>query len=51
MERAHRMGWKIAVLAGRESNEALYSSLGLKSFYLGDEALIDLEAFTLEGRP
>jgi lysyl-tRNA synthetase class 2 len=51
IDRAHRMGWRVAVLAGRESNESLYTSMGLKSFYIGDEALIDLEAFSLSGRP
>ncbi len=51
IDRAHRKGWRVAVLAGNEANEALYMLLGLKSFYIGDEALIDLEAFSLEGRP
>ncbi len=51
MKAAHRRGWRVAVLAGKEANEGIYASLGLKSFYIGDEALVDLEAFTLEGRP
>ncbi|MGI9183431.1 MAG: bifunctional lysylphosphatidylglycerol flippase/synthetase MprF [Solirubrobacteraceae bacterium] len=29
----------------------LYQELGLKTIYLGDEALLDLERFSLEGRP
>lgn len=49
LARSH--GWRVAILAGRLENEPLYSALGMKSYYLGDEALIDLEAFSLEGRP
>lgn len=47
---AHERGWKIAVLAGREDHRSLYEPLGMKCQYLGDEAIVNLDTFTLEGR-
>jgi lysyl-tRNA synthetase class 2 len=44
-------GWRPAVLGVRGERLAIYERHGLKPFYIGDEALIDVEAFTLEGRP
>jgi len=47
---ARSRGWSVAILGGRLSNEHLYSKFGMKSYYLGDEAVVDVEAFSLEGR-
>ena len=47
---AHAKGWRVAVAGA--SNEALedYVALGLRSLYLGDEAVIRPTEFSLEGR-
>lgn len=42
--------WGMAVLAGRESNRDLYAARGLHAYYLGDEAVVDVSEFSLEGR-
>jgi lysyl-tRNA synthetase len=42
--------WSPAFLAVRESDVPLYSAHGLRHFYLGDEAIIHCDRFTLEGR-
>jgi lysyl-tRNA synthetase class 2 len=44
-------GWRPAVIGVRGERLAIYERHGLKPFYIGDEALIDVEAFSLEGRP
>ena len=41
--------WKVAFLAAREADLDLYSSRGFRSVYLGDEAIIPCDRFTLEG--
>jgi lysyl-tRNA synthetase class 2 len=48
---AHAKAWRVAV-AGAAS-EALpdYAELGFKSIYLGDEAFVDPQRFSLDGRP
>jgi lysyl-tRNA synthetase, class II len=48
---ARGMGWNVAVLAGSEGMASAYRALGLRSFYLGDEAILDPRSFSLEGRP
>jgi lysyl-tRNA synthetase class 2 len=47
---SHAKGWRVAVAGA--SNEALedYAALGLKSMYLGDEAVIEPATFSLDGR-
>jgi lysyl-tRNA synthetase class 2 len=47
---ARGRGWGVAVLAGGSQHADLYSRLGLRRFYLGDEALIEPRNFSLEGR-
>jgi lysyl-tRNA synthetase, class II len=47
---ARGMGWGVAVLAGSEEAESVYRALGLRPFYLGDEAILDPRTFSLEGR-
>lgn len=47
---ARGMGWGVAVLAGSEEMEPVYRRLGLRPFYLGDEAILDPRTFSLGGR-
>jgi lysyl-tRNA synthetase class 2 len=46
-----RMGWRPAVVGAREDRLSVYAAKGLRTVYIGDEAVIDVAAFTLEGRP
>ncbi len=48
---ARSLGWGTAILAGSEELGPAYRDLGFRSFYIGDEAVLDLSEFTLEGRP
>ncbi len=41
--------WKVAFLAAREADLDLYAARGFRSVYLGDEAIIPCDRFTLEG--
>src|SRR5436190_1170472 len=43
-------GWRCAILASSAELLPLYRSLGLKSIYLGDEAIVRPERFSLDGR-
>ena len=45
-----RRGWKPAFLSVRESDTPRYEARNLRTFYLGDEAIIRCDAFTLEGK-
>jgi len=47
---ADRNGWPVTVLAASESWLPVYRACGLRPVYLGDEAIVDCAAFTLEGR-
>ncbi|MBV8431106.1 MAG: DUF2156 domain-containing protein [Solirubrobacterales bacterium] len=42
---------KLGAVGASESMRSRFEGLGLRTLYLGDEAIIDLERFTLEGRP
>lgn len=48
---ARSLGWGVAVLAGGPGLADAYARLGLRGFYLGDEAVLDPRTFSLEGRP
>ncbi|MGZ4212990.1 MAG: phosphatidylglycerol lysyltransferase domain-containing protein [Actinomycetota bacterium] len=50
MQRCEANGWRPAVLGARGDRTGVWERAGLKPFYLGDEALIDVAAFSLEGR-
>ena len=50
LEMCRRRGWCCAFLAARESEADRYADAGLRTFYLGEEAVIDCRAFTLEGK-
>jgi lysyl-tRNA synthetase, class II len=41
--------WRIAFLAARDSEVPRYTSRGFRSFYLGDEAIVECSTFTLDG--
>src|SRR5262249_57355511 len=43
-------GWRCAVLGARRDRLDIYEAYGLRTLYLGDEAIIDAQEFTLDGR-
>jgi lysyl-tRNA synthetase, class II len=47
---AETRGLKLGVVGASERLCPLYEQLGLRTIYLGDEAIIELEQFSLEGR-
>jgi lysyl-tRNA synthetase, class II len=47
---ADERGLRVAVLGAGEEGLAVYSELGLRSLYLGDEAVVETASFSLEGR-
>jgi lysyl-tRNA synthetase, class II len=47
---ARERGWRVAFLAAREEEASRYQSRGLKTLYLGDEAIIRPDRFTLRGQ-
>jgi lysyl-tRNA synthetase class 2 len=51
IEFAHARGWRVAILGASERALHLYRAHGLHVLYHGDEAVIDANAFSLEGRP
>jgi len=50
LEMCRRHGWGQAFLAVREDDAPRYEAVGLRSFYLGDEAIIHTGEFSLEGK-
>ena len=50
LERCTERGWRPAVIGARGDQLALYEAVSLRSRYLGDEAVIDVDGFTLDGR-
>jgi lysyl-tRNA synthetase class 2 len=50
LEHCTDRGWRPATMGVRDSVLPLYAEAGLRSHYLGDEAVIDVAPFTLEGR-
>jgi lysyl-tRNA synthetase class 2 len=44
-------GLKLSAVGASERLCGLYEQLGLRTIYLGDEAIIELQRFSLEGRP
>ena len=47
---AHERDWRVAVLGAGERYLALYRALGLRALYHGEEAVVCVEHFSLEGR-
>jgi lysyl-tRNA synthetase, class II len=48
---ADARGLKLGAVGASETMRARFEQLGLRTLYLGDEAIIDLEKFSLKGRP
>ena len=46
---ADRHGWAVAVLGAGEDWLPLYRSSGMRDLYVGDEAIVDVRRFSLEG--
>lgn len=44
-----KQGWTLAVLGAGQDWLSVYRQLGMQDLYLGDEAVVDLENFSLEG--
>ena len=42
-------GWRVAFFAVREADDDLYRERGMHPVYLGDEAILRLDTFTLDG--
>jgi lysyl-tRNA synthetase class 2 len=47
---AHERDWRIAILGASERCLALYRRHGLHALYHGDEAILHIDAFSLDGR-
>jgi lysyl-tRNA synthetase class 2 len=47
---AHSRGWRVAILGASENALHLYTAQGLHALYHGDEAVIETDSFSLEGR-
>ena len=47
---AERRGLRLAAIGVGATSKPLFEQLGLRSLYLGDEAIVDTGSFTLEGR-
>jgi lysyl-tRNA synthetase, class II len=48
---AEARGLRVGALGASEELCPLYEQLGMRTIYLGDEAIVDLGRFSLEGRP
>jgi lysyl-tRNA synthetase class 2 len=50
VEHCERFGWRAAVLGARDETREIYQRYGLQAMYVGDEAIIDVDPFNLDGR-
>jgi lysyl-tRNA synthetase, class II len=48
---ARERDWRVAVLGAGEGSLRLYARQGLRALYHGDEGVIEVGSFSLEGRP
>jgi lysyl-tRNA synthetase class 2 len=48
---ARTRDWRVAILGASESALDVYRAHGLHALYHGDEAVVDIATFSLEGRP
>jgi lysyl-tRNA synthetase class 2 len=51
VDHARECGWRVAVLGASENRLELYRRHGLHALYHGDEAIVDADEFSLDGRP
>jgi lysyl-tRNA synthetase, class II len=51
LELARRNGWRVAVWGASARHLAAYRALGLQAVCVGEEAVVDPQQFTLDGRP
>ncbi len=51
MDYCRQRSWRVAFLAARSAEMPRYAARGLRSFYLGDEAIIECDRFSLDGPP
>ena len=47
--RARASGWSLAVMGAGELGAAAYTEAGLTAFEIGDEAILDMRTFSLNG--
>ena len=47
---AHEHGWTVAVLGASDEHRAAYADRGFHWIYHGDESVVDIQAFSLDGR-
>jgi lysyl-tRNA synthetase class 2 len=50
LEFAHERGWRVAVLGACQECVDEYRALGLRALYHGDEAVVETQSFSLDGR-
>jgi lysyl-tRNA synthetase class 2 len=50
VDHAHRCDWRLAILGASEACLPLYAEHGLHALYHGDEAIVDTDSFSLDGR-
>ena len=50
IEQCDRQGWRPAVVGVRADRVPVYRQAGLRTIYLGDEAIVDAAGFSLDGR-
>ena len=48
---AEKHGLRLSALGVSGEGRALFEQAGLRSLYMGDEAIVDSDRFSLEGRP
>jgi lysyl-tRNA synthetase class 2 len=48
---AHRFGWRVAAIGVGPAGVPRYEAAGLRTIYIGDEAIVDPRTFSLDGRP
>ncbi len=49
LEHARRNGWSVAVMGAGEDGATAYADAGLTAYDIGDEAIVDMAAFSLTG--
>jgi len=50
LDRCQEGGWRTGFMGVREDRLPLYEAFGMRSHYLGEEAIVDVARFSLDGR-